>query len=65
MRARSPSKPRTALSVRQLSVSGLSISADVCDAFREIDEKWPAPDKVGKQELEVISGNDHISFTVR
>lgn len=31
---------------------------------KEDDHNWPAPDKVGRQELEVKLGNDHISFTV-
>lgn len=26
------------------------------------DEKWPMPDKGGKQELEIILDNEHISF---
>ncbi len=33
-------------------------------ADREDDNNWPQPDKIGKQELEVVMGNDHISFTV-
>ena len=32
---------------------------------REDDSSWPEPDHVGRQELEVVLGNDHISFTVR
>jgi protein mago nashi len=31
---------------------------------REDDKHWPQPDRVGKQELEIVIGNDHISFTV-
>lgn len=30
---------------------------------KEDDANWPEPDKVGRQELEVILGNDHVSFT--
>lgn len=30
---------------------------------REDDEKWPEPDRVGRQELEVVLGNHHIAFT--
>ena len=33
--------------------------------YREDDRNWPAPDKVGRQELEVLLGDEHISFTVR
>ena len=29
----------------------------------EDDTKWPKPDKVGKQELEVLLDNKHISFS--
>lgn len=31
---------------------------------REDDSNWPAPDKIGRQELEIKLGNTHISFTV-
>eukprot|EP00745_Piridium_sociabile_P008440 TRINITY_DN157063_c0_g1_i2.p1 TRINITY_DN157063_c0_g1~~TRINITY_DN157063_c0_g1_i2.p1 ORF type:complete len:176 (-),score=21.66 TRINITY_DN157063_c0_g1_i2:106-582(-) len=33
------------------------------DIFKEDDTHWPAPDRVGRQELEVVCGNQHISFT--
>merc|ERR1712098_815523 len=33
------------------------------DIMREDDQGWPAPDRVGRQELEVVIGNEHISFT--
>ena len=32
--------------------------------YREDDRIWPAPDKVGRQELEILLGKEHISFTV-
>lgn len=31
----------------------------------EDDHNWPEPDRVGRQELEVKLGKEHISFTVR
>jgi hypothetical protein len=31
--------------------------------FEEDDSNWPEPDRVGRQELEILSGADHISFT--
>ncbi|KXZ54205.1 hypothetical protein GPECTOR_5g299 [Gonium pectorale] len=31
--------------------------------LKEDDNNWPAPDRVGRQELEVILGGQHISFT--
>ena len=30
---------------------------------KEDDNLWPMPDKVGRQELEVVLGDEHISFT--
>ena len=30
---------------------------------REDDNNWPEPDRVGLQELEVVLGKDHISFS--
>ena len=30
---------------------------------KEDDAEWPEPDRVGRQELEVISNGEHISFT--
>lgn len=30
--------------------------------MKEDDGNWPAPDRVGRQELEVVMGNEHISF---
>ncbi|CAD8206777.1 unnamed protein product [Paramecium octaurelia] len=33
------------------------------EIIKENDSKWPAPDKIGRQELEIKLGNAHISFT--
>ncbi|CAK79269.1 unnamed protein product (macronuclear) [Paramecium tetraurelia] len=33
------------------------------EIVKENDSKWPAPDKIGRQELEIKLGNNHISFT--
>ena len=33
--------------------------------IREDDSQWPHADKVGRQELEIVIGDEHISFTVR
>jgi hypothetical protein len=32
------------------------------EIFEEDDSKWPEPDRTGRQELEVIMGDQHISF---
>ena len=31
--------------------------------LKEDDNQWPEPDRVGRQELEIVMGNEHISFT--
>jgi protein mago nashi len=33
------------------------------EILKEDDNNWPEPDRVGRQELEIVMGNDHISFT--
>ncbi|KAJ3041585.1 hypothetical protein HDV00_009062 [Rhizophlyctis rosea] len=33
------------------------------EVMKEDDQLWPQPDRVGRQELEVVLGNEHISFT--
>lgn len=30
--------------------------------MKEDDTNWPAPDRVGRQELEVMIGDEHIAF---
>ena len=42
----------------------LSMLSLFCLLFREDDNNWPQPDKVGRQELEIVMGKEHISFTV-
>ena len=31
--------------------------------MKEDDNSWPMPDRVGRQELEIVMGSEHISFT--
>ncbi|EDV18857.1 uncharacterized protein TRIADDRAFT_34543 [Trichoplax adhaerens] len=33
------------------------------EVLREDDSLWPPPDRIGRQELEIVSGDDHICFT--
>ncbi|KAI9199411.1 Mago nashi protein [Polychytrium aggregatum] len=33
------------------------------DIMKEDDNLWPLPDRVGRQELEIVLGGEHISFT--
>lgn len=30
--------------------------------MKEDDSNWPEPDRVGRQELEIVVGKEHISF---
>ena len=36
---------------------------DASESTKEDDALWPPPDKVGQQELEIVIGHEHISFT--
>jgi len=31
--------------------------------MKEDNSNWPEPDRIGRQELEIVMGNEHISFT--
>ncbi|TPX71507.1 hypothetical protein SpCBS45565_g01082 [Spizellomyces sp. 'palustris'] len=33
------------------------------EILKEDDKLWPVPDRVGRQELEIVMGKEHISFT--
>ncbi|KAJ8511759.1 hypothetical protein OPV22_002193 [Ensete ventricosum] len=33
------------------------------EIMKEDDNKWPPPDRVGRQEMEIVMNNEHISFT--
>lgn len=33
------------------------------EILKEDDQLWPQPDRVGRQELEIVMGDEHISFT--
>uniref|UniRef100_A0A7S3DCP4 Mago nashi n=1 Tax=Palpitomonas bilix TaxID=652834 RepID=A0A7S3DCP4_9EUKA len=35
------------------------------EVMKEDDSNWPEPDQVGSQELEIVLGDEHISFKVR
>ncbi|KAH9383641.1 hypothetical protein HPB48_025334 [Haemaphysalis longicornis] len=36
---------------------------DDSEIMREDDGLWPHPDRVGRQELEIVMGDEHVSFT--
>ncbi|KAG7948726.1 hypothetical protein I3843_13G023000 [Carya illinoinensis] len=33
------------------------------EMLKEDDNQWPEPDRIGRQELQIVMGNEHISFT--
>ncbi|PAA76712.1 hypothetical protein BOX15_Mlig001863g14 [Macrostomum lignano] len=33
------------------------------EIMQEDDQQWPMPDRVGRQELEIVFNSEHISFT--
>lgn len=33
------------------------------EILKEDDSRWPAPDRVGRQELEIVCGKEHVCFT--
>merc|ERR1712034_128357 len=37
--------------------------AEDSEVMAEDDAIWPQPDRVGRQELEIVIGDEHISFT--
>ena len=42
----------------------LHLSLHIADvSAQEDDALWPQPDRVGRQELEIVIGDEHISFT--
>ncbi|XP_026191629.1 protein mago nashi homolog [Cyclospora cayetanensis] len=49
--------------VSQAVIKELRRIIEEAEILREDDNNWPAPDRVGRQELEIILGKDHISFT--
>ena len=57
------------LASQALVAAGLAVHDEteriITDAeiTKEDDAEWPEPDRVGRQELEVISNGEHISFT--
>ncbi|EFJ44155.1 mago nashi-like protein [Volvox carteri f. nagariensis] len=49
--------------VSQSVIAELKRIVEDSEIMKEDDNNWPAPDRVGRQELEVVLGGQHISFT--
>ncbi|KAH7694527.1 mago nashi [Aphelenchoides avenae] len=37
---------------------------DSAKSMKEDNSNWPEPDRVGCQALEVVNGDEHLSFTI-
>uniref|UniRef100_A0A8C7TCN2 Protein mago nashi homolog n=9 Tax=Euteleostomi TaxID=117571 RepID=A0A8C7TCN2_ONCMY len=67
-RLKMPSKPYWDCSPLQAYVhksvmEELKRIIDDSEITKEDDALWPPPDRVGRQELEIVIGDEHISFT--
>ena len=49
--------------VSNIVVNELKRIIEESEILDEDDEMWPPPDRVGRQELEIVLGDTHISFT--
>eukprot|EP00921_Rhytidocystis_pertsovi_P021355 GHVQ01034124.1.p1 GENE.GHVQ01034124.1~~GHVQ01034124.1.p1 ORF type:complete len:150 (-),score=16.29 GHVQ01034124.1:354-803(-) len=49
--------------VSQAVMQELKRIIEESEITKEDDSEWPQPDRVGRQELEIVLENDHISFT--
>lgn len=49
--------------VSRLVLDELKRIIEDSEIIQEDDASWPQPDRVGRQELEILIGNQHISFT--
>lgn len=55
----------SAVWVGQLVVEQIRQLVEESEIMKEDDAKWPKKNVVGRQELEIRIGNEHISFEVR
>ena len=51
------------LNISPLVLKELKKIIEDSEICKEDDKLWPEPDRVGRQELEIVLGNEHISFT--
>jgi len=53
---------RKEVQLSQSAVRELKRVIEDSEVLKEDDGQWPAPDRVGRQELEIVCGTEHISF---
>jgi len=49
--------------LNQVAIDEIRRIVEQSEVTKEDDRRWPRPDAVGRQELEIKIGDDHISFT--
>ncbi|MFH4977671.1 hypothetical protein AB6A40_004380 [Gnathostoma spinigerum] len=49
--------------VNKIVIDEVKRIIDDSEIMQEDDALWPEPDRVGRQELEILYGEEHISFT--
>ena len=49
--------------VHQSVLNELKRIIEDSEILQEDDSLWPTPDRVGRQELEIVMGDEHISFS--
>lgn len=54
---------RKEVSVNKIVMQELKKIIQDADVMQEDDKLWPVPDRIGRQELEIVMGDHHISFT--
>jgi len=54
---------RKEVSISETVLSELKRIIDDSEIMKEDDNLWPLADRIGKQELEIVHGEEHISFT--
>lgn len=52
-----------AVNVNRVVLEELRRIVEKSSVLAQDDSKWPEPDRVGRQELEIVLGKEHISFT--
>ncbi|EJD74216.1 mago nashi protein, variant [Loa loa] len=51
--------------VGKIVIEELKRIIDDSEIMQEDDATWPEPDRIGRQELEILHNDEHISFTTR
>ncbi|XP_003384458.1 PREDICTED: protein mago nashi homolog [Amphimedon queenslandica] len=54
---------RKEVTTNSIVIDELKRIVEDSDILSEDDKLWPSPDRVGRQELEIVCGDQHISFT--